>query len=86
MSANPANPKNQAGAEATMMRFFLSNDDGIAAPGLWAAARTLASMGTVLIVAPMNNFSGYGPAHPPTQSMAYERYRGEGSARANITA
>lgn len=86
MSANPANPKNQAGAEATMMRFFLTNDDGIAAPGLWAAARTLASMGSVLIVAPANNFSGYGPAHPPTQSMAYERYRGEGSALANITA
>ena len=34
------------------MNFLLTNDDGIAAPGLWAAARALAALGRVLIVAP----------------------------------
>lgn len=57
-----------------MMRFLLTNDDGIAAPGLWAAARTLAQLGSVLIVAPARNYSGYGPAHPPAASVSYTPY------------
>jgi 5'-nucleotidase len=68
------------------MHFLLTNDDGIAAPGLWAAARTLASLGSVLVVAPASNYSGYGPAHPPEQSIAYERYFGKGCDLPNVTA
>lgn len=56
------------------MHFVLTNDDGITAPGLWSAAQTLASLGSVLIVAPVDNYSGYGPAHPPKETIAYRRY------------
>ena len=40
------------------MNFLLTNDDGIDAPGLWAASRALAELGRVLIVAPNANYSG----------------------------
>ena len=54
-----------------MMNFLLTNDDGIAGPGLWAAARTLAEYGSVLVVAPADNYSGYGAALPAAQTLAY---------------
>ena len=53
------------------MNILLTNDDGIAAPGLWAAARALASLGQVLVVAPSANWSGYGAALPPVAELAY---------------
>lgn len=57
-----------------MMRFLLTNDDGIDAPGLWVAAQVLSAWGSVLIVAPAHNHSGYGPAHPPAASVTYTPY------------
>lgn len=53
------------------MNFLLTNDDGIAAPGLWAAARALAGLGRVLIVAPSQNYSGYGAALPPAAEIGF---------------
>lgn len=53
------------------MNFLLTNDDGIAAPGLWAAARALAGLGRVLIVAPSTNYSGYGAALPPAGEIGF---------------
>jgi 5'-nucleotidase len=53
------------------MNFLLTNDDGIAAPGLWAAARALAPLGRVLIVAPSANYSGYGAALPPADEISF---------------
>lgn len=53
------------------MNILLTNDDGIAAPGLWAAARALSSMGHVLVVAPSANWSGYGAALPPVSELGY---------------
>lgn len=53
------------------MNFLLTNDDGIAAPGLWAAARALAALGRVLIVAPSQNYSGYGAALPPADEISF---------------
>ena len=61
------------------MRFLLTNDDGVAAPGIWAAARALAFMGQVTVVAPATNYSGYGAALPPARSFSYFPYhRGDG--------
>ena len=61
------------------MNILLTNDDGVAAPGIWAAARTMACFGQVTIVAPANNYSGYGAALPPARSFSYFPYhRGDG--------
>lgn len=57
------------------MNFLLTNDDGVTAPGLWAAASALAELGRVVIVAPSGNCSGYGPAYPPGQSLSFFPYR-----------
>ena len=57
------------------MNILLTNDDGVAAPGIWAAARTLACMGQVTVVAPATNYSGYGAALPPARSFSYFPYR-----------
>jgi 5'-nucleotidase len=54
------------------MNFLLTNDDGIDAPGLWAASRALAQLGRVLIVAPNTNYSGYGAALPPSRDVFCE--------------
>ena len=42
------------------MKILLTNDDGIHATGLWAAARTLAEVGEVAVVAPDREQSGVG--------------------------
>ena len=42
------------------MKFLLTNDDGIHATGLWAAARSLAEVGEVVVVAPDREQSGVG--------------------------
>jgi len=44
------------------MRFLLTNDDGIAAPGIYALAREIKKMGEVLVVAPEREMSGSGHA------------------------
>ena len=42
------------------MKILLTNDDGIEAPGLWAAARALRLAGEVFVVAPDREQSGVG--------------------------
>ena len=42
------------------MKILLTNDDGINAPGLWAAARALRQSGEVFVVAPSHEQSGVG--------------------------
>lgn len=68
------------------MRFLLTNDDGVTAPGIWAAARVLADMGCVTVVAPSTNFSGYGAALPPARAFSYFPYRRPDGHPANVTA
>ena len=69
------------------MNFLLTNDDGIDAPGLWAASRALAELGRVLIVAPNANYSGYGAAlPPPSQDVSCEIYPAPGVTMPGLTA
>jgi 5'-nucleotidase len=42
------------------MRYLVTNDDGIAAPGLWAVVRALQEVGEVVVVAPDREQSGVG--------------------------
>ena len=42
------------------MKILLINDDGIHAPGLWAAAKALRSVGELFVVAPDREQSGVG--------------------------
>ena len=52
------------------MKILLTNDDGIEAPGLWAAARALRLVGEVFVVAPDREQSGVGASltlHSPVQ-------------------
>ena len=42
------------------MKILLTNDDGIHATGIWAAARSLAEIGEVVVVAPDREQSGVG--------------------------
>ena len=44
------------------MKILLTNDDGIGAPGLWAAANALRQTGEVFVVAPNREQSGVGAA------------------------
>lgn len=51
----------------------MTNDDGIHAPGLWAAAQALARVGELFIVAPDREQSGVGAAltlHAPVKAVA----------------
>lgn len=68
------------------MNILLTNDDGITAPGIWAAAQTLASWGAVTVVAPAGNYSGYGAALPPARSVSYFRYQRAEGYPANVKA
>lgn len=45
---------------------LFTNDDGIASPGLWAAAGAFADIGDILIVAPREQQSGMGRSLPGT--------------------
>jgi len=49
-------------------QILLTNDDGIRSPGLWAAARSLASLGYVTVAAPREQSSGAGRSLPSTSS------------------
>ncbi len=68
------------------MNILLTNDDGIAAPGLWAAASALAHMGRVTVVAPAANCSGYGAALPPSRSFTYAAHRLPDGCPKSVTA
>ncbi len=68
------------------MRILLTNDDGVAAPGIWAAAAVLASLGEVTVVAPATNYSGYGAALPPERFYYYFPYRRPDGHPRNVTA
>jgi 5'-nucleotidase len=68
------------------VNILLTNDEGIAAPGIWVAARVLAALGKVTVVAPATNYSGYGAALPPARSFSYFPYRHGDSHPANVTA
>ncbi len=55
---------------------LFTNDDGIASPGLWAAARAFADLAEVLIVAPHQQQSGMGRSLPVTsEGRIYEEKR-----------
>lgn len=52
------------------MKILLTNDDGIKAPGLWAAVRALRQVGEVFVVAPDREQSGVGASltlHAPVK-------------------
>ena len=44
------------------MRFLISNDDGVYAPGLLALSQALSTIGEVMVVAPNDEQSGYASA------------------------
>jgi len=68
------------------MKILLTNDDGIAAPGIWAAARALVHLGHVTIVAPAVNHSGYGAALPPARRLFCFPYRHPDDHPENVVA
>lgn len=45
-------------------QILLTNDDGIASPGLWSAAEVLSELGFVTVAAPREQASGSGRSHP----------------------
>lgn len=49
-------------------QILLTNDDGIASPGLWAAAEALSPLGFVHVVAPARQSSGMGRSLPSDSS------------------
>ena len=57
------------------VNILLTNDDGVSAPGLWAAVSALSSAGSVTVVAPASNCSGYGAALPPSGCFSFAPYR-----------
>ena len=74
------------------MKILLTNDDGIEAPGLWAAARALRIAGEVFVVAPNREQSGVGASltlHSPVRVNAVPldpSLSGDGSAPYPVTA
>ena len=53
------------------LKILLTNDDGIHAPGLWAAAQALAQVGELFVVAPDREQSGVGASltlHAPVKA------------------
>ncbi|MBI4199302.1 MAG: 5'/3'-nucleotidase SurE [Chloroflexi bacterium] len=53
------------------MKVLISNDDGIYAPGLWAAVKALKELAEVVVVAPDREQSGVGPSvtlHRPVRA------------------
>lgn len=51
---------------ATCPLILVTNDDGIASPGLHAAVRAVGDLGDVAVVAPRHQFSNAGRCHPPS--------------------
>ena len=53
------------------MKILVINDDGITAPGIWAAVRALRRVGEVVVVAPDRQQSGVGASltlHAPVKA------------------
>ena len=59
------------------MRILVTNDDGIDSIGLHVLARAMKPLGDVVIVAPDEEYSGYGAAIGPIWLMAPEVYRAQ---------
>ena len=57
------------------MRILLTNDDGLESPGLWHAARTMASLGDVVISAPDREQSGNSSAISLNRPLRVEKVR-----------
>ena len=53
---------------------MLTNDDGIASPGIWAAAETLARLGKVWVVAPREQSTSSGRSNPTTSDGIIQEY------------
>jgi 5'-nucleotidase len=56
---------------ARNMKILVINDDGITAPGIWAAARALRQVGEVVVVEPDRQQSGVGASltlHAPIKA------------------
>jgi 5'-nucleotidase len=51
---------------------LLTNDDGIASPGLHAAAQAVADLGEIYVVAPKKQQSATGRSLPPTDGLIHE--------------
>ena len=74
------------------MKILLTNDDGIGAPGLWAAADALRQAGEVFVVAPDKEQSGVGAAltlHAPVRVTAepvVPKLSGDGNGLYPVTA
>jgi 5'-nucleotidase len=66
------------------MRFLLTNDDGIDAPGLEALARAAAGLGEILVVAPLEEQSGCSHAATTTSPLEL-RQTGPGRYAVNGT-
>jgi 5'-nucleotidase len=66
--------------------FLLTNDDGISAPGLWAAARALRTLGEVMVVAPSANQSGQGTSLPPQRELNIYPYPHKPADLQDVTA
>lgn len=81
--ARPVRVQNQ---EGLLMNILLTNDDGITAPGVWAAAEALVPFGAVTIVAPATNYSGFGAALPITRTFSYTPYHRGDDHPAGVTA
>ena len=57
------------------MRIFVTNDDGIDSIGLHVLARAMATLGDVVVVAPDQEYSGYGAALGPLHLIQPEVHR-----------
>ena len=78
------------------MKILLTNDDGVCAPGLWAAADALCEVGEVFVAAPDKEQSGVGASLTlrapvrvtsiPAQGPAQGRLRGDGNGRYPVAA
>jgi 5'-nucleotidase len=74
------------------LKILVTNDDGINAPGLWAAVRALRPVGEVFVVAPESEQSGVGSAltlHAPVGARSVEvdpARSGDGSFPDPVTA
>ena len=78
------------------MKILLTNDDGVCAPGLWAAAEALREVGEVFVAAPDKEQSGVGAAltlrspvrvtSMPAEGPAEGGLRGDGNGRYPVTA
>ncbi|MEC9308842.1 MAG: 5'/3'-nucleotidase SurE [Chloroflexota bacterium] len=74
-----------------ILKILLTNDDGIHAPGLWAAAEALSGLGDLYIVAPDREQSGVGASltlHHPllVHTISVDRYVKDRTIVNNMTA